>query len=140
MPVASALTLLTHARTLLEQGWCQGRYACDAEGNPVGILSKNAASWCLHGALFRAQVDLGLVPPTDAVFEARKAVSAEALVRLPVLRGTPHMAAMEYSETPGRTIAEVLDLVNAARARVGGQAPPAAPAAPQPGLPGLEGC
>lgn len=43
--------LLHNARALVEQGWCQGAEARDANGRAIDVGAADAASWSLLGAL-----------------------------------------------------------------------------------------
>lgn len=51
--------ILRKARKLLEKGWTQGHWARDKEGLPADWASKEAACFCLGGAMRRAVVDAG---------------------------------------------------------------------------------
>ena len=46
--------ILTEARTLIEKGWTQGKYARDADGNPISEKDPNACEWCALGAVYAA--------------------------------------------------------------------------------------
>ena len=43
---------------LLEQGWCQGTMARDADGVRTHASDDEASSWCLRGAVSRATYEL----------------------------------------------------------------------------------
>lgn len=53
---------LRAAKAKIEQGWCQGFYAVDARGLKVSPYSKDAARYCIVGALWAvAGEDVGVV-------------------------------------------------------------------------------
>lgn len=66
-----ALRLLLHAHRLIlaPEHWTKDAWARDRKGKPVYIDHKNAYSWCVSGAVLRAQSDLygmtGLITTTD---------------------------------------------------------------------------
>jgi hypothetical protein len=49
---------LRKARSFIERGWSQGKYARDADGNACPSGSYRARSWCFNGALSAADISL----------------------------------------------------------------------------------
>ena len=52
--MTTSVEVLEGAIENLKRGWTQGIYARNKEGQPVGVLNKEACQWCLRGALKRA--------------------------------------------------------------------------------------
>lgn len=48
---ARVLAVLKRARAMIVRGWCQGTYACDADGVRVQPNSDMACRWCAAGAV-----------------------------------------------------------------------------------------
>lgn len=65
---------LDKARALVEQGWTQGQFARDKNGQMVDPRSEMAVSWCAAGALDRAEASKEAF---DAFYEA---ISARLIV------------------------------------------------------------
>jgi hypothetical protein len=70
--------IAVRAAALLQQGWCQGAMARNAQNLMAQYSSPHATSWCLSGSMLRAEYELGLsmtedlpamlrskLPPTD---------------------------------------------------------------------------
>lgn len=53
------LETLKNAKTLIENGWCQGSEAKDIDGNIAHNKSRKAVSFCVVGSISRAAHDLG---------------------------------------------------------------------------------
>ena len=53
------VTLLKHARKLIDIGWCQRALARDAFGRPCDAEAKDATSYCILGALYAADFNSG---------------------------------------------------------------------------------
>lgn len=68
--------VLLKAAEIVEQGWCQGELARNADGYVVPPRSHTAASWCAMGAIYRVAEDLS--------------ASAKRFLRAAV--GSPHLA------------------------------------------------
>lgn len=51
--VEGILEDLQEVRSLISAGWCQNKHARDSSGADVGILSIDASSYCLLGAVQR---------------------------------------------------------------------------------------
>ena len=47
----NALRMLREGRRRIEQGWCQGSWAQDADGNATNPWRPGAVCWCATGAL-----------------------------------------------------------------------------------------
>lgn len=95
---ADVLTVLVRARELVAQGWCQGAFARDADGESVGDLSSLACSWCATGAIRRAALEL--CSPCYGRLVFWKAISRFGRRRMRDIPG--------WNDHPGRTKAEVL--------------------------------
>jgi hypothetical protein len=48
------------SEVIKQYGWCKGHFALDNKGLPVGPVNKNAASFCLLGAIQRAYANADL--------------------------------------------------------------------------------
>jgi hypothetical protein len=112
--------MLTLARALVRQGWCQGAAARDECDRPVAPESTFACRWSAAGALERVwarhedRFGLGL-----AAFE-------RANLALVSLMGE---APQSWNDDDGRTVTEVLDAL-AEAARLVGRVPPDSPRQP----------
>ena len=103
------MELLEGAQELIEQAWCQGADARDADGAAVDPWSPSAASWSLLGAIV-------------AVLEREAALSGEialdelatALYALADLVDTDSLAA--WNDHPLRSGAQVADVLGEAMA------------------------
>jgi hypothetical protein len=47
----SVKALLKKAKKKIEKGWCQGAMARDIDGQAVGCMTEEAASFCIYGAV-----------------------------------------------------------------------------------------
>ena len=54
----TVLALLNRAHRRLDEGWCQGAYAYDADGRETQPEGATACEWCLMGALHAAAFEL----------------------------------------------------------------------------------
>jgi len=92
--------LLARAAAHLQQGWCQGDLACDAEGHSCGPSAADAVAWCATGALYEAFAALydfdmaedALVvttPHHHNCVEAYWRVEGVLLTTIPALADTP---------------------------------------------------
>lgn len=99
----TVIEVLTEARALVEQGWTQRAWARDRFGNAGMWDEPTACEWCLVGALASAGFGSGYN-------------SAWKILR--ELTGDPLSA---FNDAPGRTQAEVLDLLDRAIARASEQ-------------------
>ena len=88
------------ARAFVEEGWTQEDYAKTAKGNPGGVLSPRAISWCLWGALDAADT---LINRPHVFDEALAAVKEE-------VRGFYTLEA--WNDAPRRTQTDVFDLLD----------------------------
>lgn len=103
---------LIAARTRIEKGWCQKRFARDSNGEGVGAHSPKACSWCTTGAVYVVTTS------TLDVFYALNALTETLNVSGRTLRGM-RPDAMYYSlgvwnDKEGRTKEEVLALFDKA--------------------------
>lgn len=105
----NASDILSRARTLILDGWCQGADARDAQGRDVLPWSLEARSWSVLGALVggdgvgRAQV--GMMPILEL---------GEAIVALGEAGDTHSLQA--WNDRPDRTKEEVVALFDRALA------------------------
>lgn len=92
--------LLHEAGVLVEQGWCQGTEARDANGTATSIDAADAAAWSLLGALQATTV----ADPSTRLQDIEDAVTALAELIM-----DPSLANWNDSET--RTKLEVLGVL-----------------------------
>jgi hypothetical protein len=102
--MSDAVEVLRAVRELLaeSEAWCQGAWARDGRGRPVGSTRANAVAWCLVGALAKVRDPSSrgrkrLVEMLDEMLDEMFPVSLPA-----------------WNDAPGRTHAEVLALLDAA--------------------------
>ena len=118
--MAHKLRILEGARALLERGWNQGYAAQNAAGFGVSYHARNARSWCLVGALKRADWDIGVGAHTESYLGALWAVScARPLRTIGGINGAG--AAIElnrFNDFADRTADEVIAVVDRAIAHV----------------------
>jgi hypothetical protein len=129
-PPASRLdpeALIVAARELLLVGWCQGAFARDARGEAVNATAPEAAAWSVVGALYRAATEAMPRGPIRVQFDALDGVLDALCCALPPEeRHQLHrIAVARWSDAPGRTVGEVLELLDrtlaaGASGRVGG--------------------
>jgi hypothetical protein len=98
-----ARTLLTAVRALIAAGWCQHASARDAAGRRVPYHAADARAWSLHGAMFRADLDV-FHGQAHGWEEARRALAAAGCEPGTVL----------WNDAPDRTQADVLALLDRA--------------------------
>ncbi len=79
--------------------WTQRRPAVDATQNDVPVNSHRAASWCLYGAAMKCYPGDGLTSEVDAAIWQR------------IVTAVPGKKPITWNDTPGRTFAEVRELV-----------------------------
>lgn len=114
------LDLLKAVRGLLSDpaAWTQGAHARDAAGNEVPYNSDKATCYCLAGAVMRALPDPP-GPPYDYAKEHVKAVirsgARGAMVHVAEsLHKRSYLSTVDVNDTPGRTHAEILAVLDAA--------------------------
>jgi len=95
---------LDRAKALVLAGWCQGVFARDASGMPTRVERKEAVSFCIVGATFRAT---GVKVLTDAP-------CGDALKRALVGLGFGESLA-RYNDEEGRTKYEVAAIFDHAK-------------------------
>jgi hypothetical protein len=100
----AALGLLMEGRAWVEKSWCQGRLARTADGRVVGVLTREAASWCAVGALTQAASDGKYAHHTPAGEVAVMLLSA--VVEVDHYGHYTRVAA--WNDAKGRTQQEVL--------------------------------
>jgi hypothetical protein len=94
--------VLIRALELIEDGWCQGEWACNGRGLGVMPTSPAAVAWSPVGALMKAG------------YEDRQAISA-SIYQLSLLGG---FYIDEWNAKTGRTKADVIQLFRMAISRV----------------------
>jgi hypothetical protein len=67
MREALRLLLYAHRLILEPENWTKEAWARARKGNPISVDHKNARSWCVAGAVLRAQSDLYGVPGPLAI-------------------------------------------------------------------------
>jgi hypothetical protein len=102
------VNILRRTRDLVDKGWNQHDSCLRADGSACGIMSEQACSFCLDGALMRSRFDLGLnyedyQLATKAV---RKAVSP--------MDGRGLYSHIYWNDVAGRTKEEVLTAIDTA--------------------------
>ena len=99
----NAQGVLCETAVLVGEGWCSGADARDRAGAAVGALDPTATSWSLPGAL--------------AVVAGMPGVDLDTLaVALTGLASVIHEDSLsEWNDRPGRTQADTLDTLEAAR-------------------------
>lgn len=96
----SADDVIRGARALIAKGWTQGASARDHRGQPTSPLGPFATSFCLIGAIKRVQCG------------EREAEEARAMIRERI--GDGELIA-NWNDAPGRTQAEVLEVLDRCR-------------------------
>lgn len=102
--------LLQRARLSVMDGWCQGSYYEDANGNPCGRV--HAARHCAMGALIQASVGYGDTFATHSFSRAARMLQ-DQVTRL---EGNGLVNVQQWNDEPGRTKQEVVELYNKALA------------------------
>ena len=103
--------VLRAARELLAGGWCQKHLARTDDGSPVDYRDGAATAFCLLGACGRAALNPSDSNPDPLLMEA----IGDAL------RHTVSGYAVDWNDTPGRTQAEVLAVIDATIAHLEAQ-------------------
>lgn len=101
------VTLLKRARKLINKGWCQRASARDAFGRPRDAKAKDAASYCILGALCAADFNSG------GSSDAHK-TSLNGLFRIIDRKNEGLYGLSGYNDTTGRTKQEILSLFDQA--------------------------
>lgn len=96
-----AIRILEEAKVKLKKGWCQGAFALNEWGETVSSRSPMAHRWCLMGAIESS---------------ANKAVSGSAVMTT-VMEVTGIGGLARFNDAPGRTQAEVIEVLDRAIAR-----------------------
>lgn len=91
--------LFHEVEALIRHGWCQGTSARNKEGTPVFAHHPDACQWCLSGAISKAAAAYPIPIEADAV-QALSAVTKRAII--------------SWNDTPGRTVEEVLQVIQKA--------------------------
>jgi hypothetical protein len=106
----TAREVLMDARGRIQQGWCQGADARDADGRRVAPWSPDARSWSVLGALVASEGDLDVrAHATGAELGRAVSVLAEAV-------GSSSLQA--WNDEPERTRDEVVAAFDRALARL----------------------
>lgn len=91
------LQILTSARAKIEQGWCQGSLARNADGKRTGERASDAICWCAIGACW-ANADTSNLAACEVIRQATDKLSDAVGAR----------AINIWNDSPTRTKAEVL--------------------------------
>jgi hypothetical protein len=104
----SIIKILKRARSYLEKGWCRGSWARKADGSAEYIFSRKACSWCLEGALLKAENQ-----PTwsSAGIETRELL-------LGMIPKYKFFGLQKWNDAKKRTKRQVLSLLDRAMARL----------------------
>lgn len=102
------------ARLAAPERWCQRVTARDAAGLPVDPMSQRAVRWDIGGAFTRERADGAWGVPLRVVV-----VFDRLLSRAPWVRSR-HEPCARWQDRPDRTHAEVLALLDAVAAELGG--------------------
>lgn len=54
------LAIIDRVEEILRKGWCKGESAKDSNGSPVGPTDERAISFCLGGAMEKAQAEFNM--------------------------------------------------------------------------------
>jgi hypothetical protein len=114
MAMDDVVTVLSNARALVARGWVQGQMAADARGETVNPSDPGACRWCPLGAI-AAQSSRASCAVTGR---------AKDLLRQAIRLGSGDRQAeiSTYTDAPGRTLAEVLAVLDAALGLARGKA------------------
>lgn len=106
-----ARAVLLRAAQYVEQGWCQGHYAEDEDGHPAPPDWERARSWCMSGAIMRADKDIYPSPAVHALILRATTLICSAR------RRTPQQTTMRvtwYNDLPGTTQHHAVSALKAA--------------------------
>jgi hypothetical protein len=92
------ILVLTEAKKLLSNGWCQYQLAQDKNGNQASYWKPSAKAFSMYGAIMRVGLDLDI-----DVIPAIKLVCS----KIPT-----HGGLASWEDTPNRTQKEVLELID----------------------------
>ncbi len=92
--------MLTAARDLVRIGWTQGTLARDTRGNPIDPRDSTAIAWCPAGAVIRVLAPGTHIYWPDRVFGHPAITAMQDVI--------PATYVTDWSDAPGRTLAEVL--------------------------------
>lgn len=94
------------AAALLQQGWCQGAMARNAQHLNTRYSSPHATSWCLNGAIMRAEYELGSSTEDIPAILRSKLPPAPYTFMFAIKWPIPY-----YNDAPERTQAEVVQMM-----------------------------
>ena len=100
----NALRLLRMGRRRIEQGWCQGDWARDANGEPTPPWDETAVSWCATGAALTEDCNDDDSGWWEALTQLKNVLIEQA-------RGND---VPRWNDTKGRTRKEVLEVYDRA--------------------------
>lgn len=102
--IEEELTLLVRTRNVLKQGWTQGVYARDANGDVVSPIDSKASQWCLSGALRKA-AGISLVAKNPIQESFRKAYIA-------IMERCHNSDIVSFNDANGRTQEDILEFMD----------------------------
>jgi hypothetical protein len=113
----TAAAMVSEARRLVADGWCQGAHARDAAGLEVPSWSEEAQSWSLLGALLSSWHRQDSQEDEDVVAHL---IDAHALGKATeVLGDVVGTASLEqWNDSPGRSQADVIEALERALERL----------------------
>jgi hypothetical protein len=114
----SAVEILRRARDLVAFGWCQGVDATDAEHRPAPPWSSRACYWSLLGALAAA-----LDAPQEGNEDSPACIAELRLALVCVSETISAWSLEHWNDEPGRTQAEVVEMLTAAHLRCEARTP-----------------
>ena len=85
----------------LKQGWCQGSYAVDKDGNFISEQSDQAVAWCFFGACWRIFKGSAVRNSPFSEYTTKARAILQAIY--------PGFISL-WNDTKGRTQAEVVSL------------------------------
>ena len=94
----NSVAVLEGAIDLIKQGWTQKALARNERGWTVSPMHHGACTWCIEGALFKAQWDLS--PGVEGEYLDPMASRLVAFFRAPI---------SEWNDQEGRTQSEVVE-------------------------------
>lgn len=121
--IPTLILILKRVKEKIKQGWCQGAFARDDEGNIVNPTDASACRWCITGAtraVLYPELDgitirsEGCSSKVGSVFS--KLVPVEAILRESVSKLHPGFwsrdSLVHFNDVSGRKIWEILEVID----------------------------